>query len=117
MVRIKRVYEPVEKEDGSRYLVERLWPRGVSQSSLHMTAWVKEVAPSPELRKWYQHDVSKWADFRRRYWRELNIHPDACRPLLEASRKGDVTLLFSARDVKHNSALILKSYLERRLKH
>ena len=108
---IKRTYEPVSRSDGWRVLVERLWPRGMRKEDLQLNAWEKDVAPSPALRKWYGHDVSRWPEFQRRYWKELEENPDAWRRILDASRNRNVTLLFSARDVGHNSAVVLRDYL------
>lgn len=108
---IKRTYEPVSRSDGWRVLVERLWPRGVRKEDLHANAWEKDVAPSHALRKWYSHDVSRWPEFQRRYRQELDQNPEAWRPLLEVARSRKVTLLFSARDVEHNSAVVLRDYL------
>jgi uncharacterized protein YeaO (DUF488 family) len=115
MIRIKRVYERRARGDGRRILVERLWPRGVTKDSLHTNAWMKEVAPSTELRKWFAHRLTRWPQFRRRYIAELNAKPDTWAPILEASRRGTVTLLYSAHDTEHNSAVVLRTYLERRL--
>jgi len=115
MIEIKRVYESLKGNKGARFLVERLWPRGVKKEALHMDAWLKDVAPSPELRQWFGHDPLKWEEFQRRYRAELDAHPEAWQPLLEAARRGDVTLLYSARDTEHNSALLLKNYLEKHL--
>lgn len=115
VIGIKRVYEPESRRDGLRILVERLWPRGIRKEDLHADSWEKEVAPSAELRKWYGHDVSRWPEFRRRYLKELNGNPPAWRPILEAARKRKVTLLFSTRDVEHNSAVVLRDYLMDRL--
>ena len=112
--RIKRVYEPTAADDGRRFLVERLWPRGITKEALAAEAWVKEVAPSPGLRKWYGHRVELWVEFRRRYREELVGNPEAWEPLLSAGRGGPVTLLFGARDPEHNSALVLRDYLEER---
>ena len=114
MLSIKRVYETPETADGARYLVERLWPRGIKKENLPMQTWLKDAAPSPELRKWFAHDPAKWPEFQRRYRAELDANPDAWKPLLEASRHGKVTLLYAARDTEHNSALLLKNYLEER---
>ena len=108
---IKRTYEPVSRSDGWRVLVERLWPRGMRREDLQLSAWEKDVAPSPALRKWYSHDVSRWPEFQRRYRNELDQNPEAWRPLLEAAQSRQVTLLFSARDVEHNSAVVLRDYL------
>src|ERR1051325_7744014 len=116
MLRIKRVYESATANDGVRFLVERLWPRGIKKEKLKMKAWLKDVAPSPELRKWFAHDPEKWQEFQKRYRAELISNPEAWQPLLEAAKEGDVTLLYSARDVEHNSALLLKGFLEKRMK-
>jgi uncharacterized protein YeaO (DUF488 family) len=108
---IKRTYEPVSPSDGWRVLVERLWPRGMRKEDLQLSAWEKDVAPSPALRKWYSHDVSRWPEFQRRYRQELDQNPEAWRPILDVARSRQVTLLFSARDVEHNSAVVLRDYL------
>jgi len=115
MIRIKRVYDAPAKEDGARFLVERLWPRGMKKESLHMTAWYKEVAPSNELRRWFSHDPDKWKDFQRRYRAELTANRAAWEPLLNAAEQGDITLLYSAHDTEHNNAVVLEAYLEERL--
>lgn len=112
MIGIKRVYDDPETSDGARYLVERLWPRGMKKENLIMDAWFKEVAPSSDLRRWFGHDPEKWKEFQRRYRAELDANPNAWKPLLEASKRGNVTLLYSARDTEHNNADTLKSYLE-----
>ena len=114
MIRIKRAYEPSARGDGRRLLVERLWPRGMRKEALLLDAWVKEVAPSTELRKWFSHRVDRWTEFQRRYRRELSAHHDAWSPILEASRRGPVTLVYSARDPEHNAAVVLRDYLTRR---
>jgi uncharacterized protein YeaO (DUF488 family) len=116
MLRIKRVYESAQASDGIRFLVERLWPRGIKKENLKMKAWLKDVAPSPELRKWFAHDPEKWAEFKKRYRAELESNADAWKPILESAKHGDVTLLYSARDTEHNSALLLKSFLEDQMK-
>ena len=115
MLKIKRVYEDAEAGDGVRFLVDRLWPRGIKKDDLKMTAWLKDVAPSPELRRWFGHDPDKWGEFQERYRAELEEHPEAWKPILEEARDGDVTLLYSARDTEHNSALLLKSFLEEQI--
>jgi uncharacterized protein YeaO (DUF488 family) len=115
MIRVRRVYDSPEAGDGTRFLVERLWPRGMKKESLRMDAWLKEVAPSDALRRWFGHDPAKWEEFQRRYRAELDAKPQAWRPILEAARPGAVTLLFSARDVERNNAVTLKAYLEKRL--
>jgi uncharacterized protein YeaO (DUF488 family) len=116
MLKIKRVYEEAQAADGERFLVERLWPRGVKKEKLKMKAWLKDAAPSPALRRWFAHDPAKWRGFQQRYRAELESNPDTWRPLLEAAKHGDVTLLYSARDTEHNSALLLKSFLEEQMK-
>ena len=115
MIQIKRVYEPAAKADGQRFLVERLWPRGIKKEALALNGWQKEVAPSHELRKWFNHDPAKWKEFQRRYRAELDARPETWQPLLEAARAGNLTLLFSARDTEHNNAIVLKAFLEERL--
>ena len=113
MIKIKRTYDPASPQDGTRFLVDRLWPRGVSKAALKMDGWLKEVAPSDELRRWFGHDPARWDEFQRRYFAELKRIPAAWQPLLEAGRQGDVTLLYSAKDEEHNNAVALKAYLEK----
>jgi uncharacterized protein YeaO (DUF488 family) len=115
MLTIKRVYEPFDTRDGTRFLVERLWPRGMKKASLRMDGWLKDVAPSAALRRWFGHDPAKWDAFQRRYAAELDRHPEAWQPMLEAAQHGDVTLLYSAHDTEHNNAVALKVYLEEQL--
>src|SRR4051794_40132279 len=112
MLRIKRVYEPAARTDGARLLVERLWPRGLKKEKLKLDGWLKDVAPSTELRKWFGHDPAKWKEFQRRYWSEIDGHPAALEPIPDAQSKGMVTLLFSSRDAAHNNVVALKAYLE-----
>jgi uncharacterized protein YeaO (DUF488 family) len=116
MISVKRVYTPAATEDGQRFLVDRLWPRGVKKEALKMEAWVKEAAPSDDLRHWYGHDPDKWCEFNKRYFNELDGNPAAWHPLLEAARKGNITLLFSTTELKLNNAVSLKAYLEQQLK-
>ena len=116
MIRLKRVYEPARPADGKRFLVERLWPRGIKKEALRLDAWLPEVAPTPALRKWFHHDPARWAEFQERYRAELDARPDTWAVLLDAARKDTVTLLFSARDVEHNNAVALKLYLEAKLR-
>lgn len=111
MIRIKRVYEPPGRRDGRRILVERLWPRGVKKELLAAESWMKEVAPSAELRRWFDHRVERWAEFQRRYRDELDGNSDAWKPILEAGDRGTVTLLYSAHDTCHNGAVVLRDYL------
>ena len=105
----------VSRADGTRFLVERLWPRGLSKERLHLASWLKEVGPSTELRQWFNHDPLKWSQFRTRYFRELDSRPESWRPILAAARRGMVTLVYSSHDEEHNNAVALKEYL--RAKH
>ena len=114
MIALKRAYESASRDDGVRFLVERLWPRGVTKEKLRVGAWLKEVAPTTELRKWFSHDPDKWSRFRARYFRELDAAPEAWRPLLSAARRGTVTLVYSSHDERHNNAVALRDYLENR---
>ncbi len=114
MYKLKRAYDPAAKGDGTRLLVERLWPRGIRKTDLPLAGWLKEAAPSTELRRWFGHDPAKWSEFRRRYHRELDADPNAWAPIVEAARKGDVTLVYSSHDTEHNAAVALKEYLEER---
>jgi uncharacterized protein YeaO (DUF488 family) len=116
MINVKRVYTPASAEDGQRFLVDRLWPRGVKKEALKMQAWIKEVAPSNDLRHWYGHDPDKWCEFNKRYFAELNRQPEAWQPLLEAAQKGNITLLFSTTELERNNAVTLRAYLEQQLK-
>ena len=115
MIKLKRVYEEESSDDGVRYLIERLWPRGVKKESLHIDGWLKDAGPSTELRKWFSHDPAKWHEFRRRYFAELNGVPDAWAPIREAARRGRVTLLYSSHDTEHNNAVALKEYIDRKI--
>jgi len=112
MIRVKRVYEPAEAGDGKRFLVERLWPRGMKKESLQMAGWIRDVAPSDSLRRWFAHDSGKWEKFQSRYRAELEENPAAWQPLLAEARQGAVTLLYSAHDQEHNNAVVLRSFLE-----
>lgn len=115
MIKLKRAYEPAARDDGTRYLVERLWPRGVTKRGLRLDGWLKEVAPSAQLRRWFGHDPKKWPEFRRRYVAELRAHPTAWQPLLHAARRGRITFVYAAHDVARNGAVVLKSFLDRSL--
>jgi uncharacterized protein YeaO (DUF488 family) len=112
-VKLKRAYDAPAKSDGRRVLVDRLWPRGVSKDELRLDDWLKDVAPSAGLRKWFEHDPAKWRAFKDRYFRELDEHSKAVERLLAGRRAGTVTLVFGAKDVLHNDAVALKEYLER----
>lgn len=115
MIKLKRAYEPATGDDGARFLVERLWPRGVKKSRLRLHGWLKAVAPSADLRKWFGHDPDRWAEFRRRYFTELRAHRAAWEPLLTAARRGRVTFVYAAHDPLRNGAVALKAFLDRRL--
>lgn len=115
LIRIKRAYDAVEASDGERFLVDRLWPRGVKKEALHLTGWTRDVSPSTELRQWFGHDPARWEEFQRRYQAELEQKPESWQPLLEAAARGDITLVYGAKDVEHNDAVALKAYLEARL--
>jgi uncharacterized protein YeaO (DUF488 family) len=112
---VKRAYEPPAKSDGYRVLVDRIWPRGVTKDDLKIDAWLKDVAPSTALRKWFGHDPNKWDEFKRRYTEELEPHTAALGQLVERARAGRITLVFGAKDTEHNNAVALKEHLERRL--
>ncbi|MCM8745948.1 DUF488 domain-containing protein [Thermomicrobium sp. CFH 73360] len=114
-IQLKRVYDPVKPSDGERYLVEQLWPRGMRREDVVITAWLREVAPSDALRRWFGHDLAKWPEFQQRYREELLAHPQAWEPLLAAAQRGPITLLYSARDRVHNSAVVLRAFLEKHL--
>jgi uncharacterized protein YeaO (DUF488 family) len=116
VIQIKRVYDPHAAADGVRFLVERLWPRGIAKAALEMDGWLKEAAPSTELRRWFDHDPEKWSEFKRRYATELNAHSDAWKPILTKARRGRVTLLYSAHDAEHNNAVALRDLLNRKMK-
>ena len=113
MIRVKRVYEPLEKDDGIRILVDKLWPRGIRRSQIDV--WLKDVAPSDELRRWYNHEPDKWEEFKKRYFEELSRNPKV-EILLQLIRKGNnVTLLYASKS-PYNNAVALKEYLEKVLK-
>ncbi len=113
MISLKRVYDEPSPEDGYRVLVERLWPRGISKERAAVDLWLREVAPSPELRTWFGHDPAKWEEFRRRYWEELRHNGDAVARLREITGKTNVTFVYAARDTQHNAALALRDFLDR----
>ncbi len=115
MILLKRAYDPASPKDGKRFLVERLWPRGIKKSELPLDGWLKDVAPSTELRKWFSHDPEKWSEFRRRYRAELQHNPEAWNPLLHAARHGTITLIFSSHDLEHNNAVVLQEFLQWRM--
>ncbi|HEY0666168.1 MAG TPA: DUF488 domain-containing protein [Gallionella sp.] len=113
---LKRAYQPYAPSDGFRVLVDRLWPRGVEKSAAHIDLWLKEAAPSTELRKWFGHDPEKWQEFRMRYLAELEYNPEATDELAQRLHAGVVTLVYGAKDEQHTHALVLKEYLEKRNK-
>lgn len=108
---IKRVYDPAEKADGCRILVDGVWPRGISKKALQADLWLRDAAPSTELRKWFGHDPDKWDEFRRRYFAELRANAEAVAAIQERLEQGTVTLLYSAKDTRHNQAVALQEYL------
>jgi uncharacterized protein YeaO (DUF488 family) len=110
-IRIKRVYEKPDKKDGIRILVDRLWPRGLTKEKAAVVLWLKEVAPSTELRKWFGHDPAKWKEFQKRYQHELKNNKEQVEVLKDQAKKGVVTLVYGARDEEHNEALVLKEWL------
>jgi uncharacterized protein YeaO (DUF488 family) len=112
-IKIKRVYEQPEKTDGERILVDRLWPRGLTKEKADVDLWLKEIAPSTELRRWFAHDPNKWKTFRRRYETEIRHNDDLIKILKQRARERTITLIYGARDEKHNEALVLKQFLER----
>ena len=116
MVQIKRVYLKPEVKDGKRYLVDRLWPRGIKKEKARLTGWIRDIAPSASLRKWFDHDPKKWMEFQKRYRRELTPHREALKPLLEIAERGTLTLLFAAKDAEHNNAVVLQQVLKARMK-
>jgi uncharacterized protein YeaO (DUF488 family) len=109
---LKRAYQPYDENDGFRVLVDGLWPRGVTKGAAHIDLWLKEVAPSAELRKWFGHEPERWQEFRKRYLAELRHKPDAVGTLVEHARHGKMTLVYGAKDEQHNQAVVLKGYLE-----
>lgn len=111
-INLKRIYEPRAERDGYRVLVDRLWPRGVAKKSAAIDLWLKEVAPSTALRRWFNHDAEKWDEFKTRYFTELDDNRQDLQPLLVAAQKGTVTLVYASRDEKHNEAVALRQYLE-----
>jgi uncharacterized protein YeaO (DUF488 family) len=112
MIKLKRAYDRVSPTDGTRLLVERLWPRGLSKDKLKLDGWIREVAPTTELRKWFGHDPAKWRQFRIRYFRELDSQPQSWRSIVSLVRRGTVTLVYSSHDEEHNNAVALREYLQ-----
>jgi uncharacterized protein YeaO (DUF488 family) len=115
-IRIKRVYDPPDDADGTRVLVDRLWPRGLRKENAAFTLWLKEIAPSPALRKWFGHDPVRWMEFSRRYRAELTRNDETVARVADLSKHGPLTLLYAAHDTAHNHALVLAAYLRDHLK-
>lgn len=111
-IRIRRAYEPPARGDGYRVLIDRIWPRGVAKADLALDDWQRDLAPSTRLRQWFGHDPARWPEFQKRYRAELAEHPDAVHELLARARKGRLTIVYGARDERHNNAVALRSYLE-----
>ncbi|GAB4335606.1 MAG: DUF488 domain-containing protein [Candidatus Abyssubacteria bacterium] len=116
MINVKRIYEKPSKDDGFRVLVDRLWPRGLKKDAAKLDLWLKEVAPSNELRTWYGHEPDKWNEFKRRYFEELDARRDDLKPIRDKSKKGTVTLLYSSKEDRFNNAVALQEYLKKRTK-
>jgi uncharacterized protein YeaO (DUF488 family) len=110
-IRLKRAYEQPVPADGTRILIDRLWPRGVTKAAAAIDQWVKDIAPSTALRKWFGHDPARWEEFRSRYIAEIREHPDALRNLRDQARQGPITLVYSAHDEAHNDAVVLRDIL------
>jgi uncharacterized protein YeaO (DUF488 family) len=115
VIHLKRAYDTAQPSDGKRFLIERLWPRGVKNTALPIEAWLKDAGQSTELRQWFSHDPAKWDEFRKRYFQELTANPDAWGPILQAAQHGTVTLIYSSHDTEHNNAVALQEFLNRRL--
>ena len=112
-ISLKRAYEPPARSDGCRILVERLWPRGLSKQGAKIDLWLKEAAPSTELRRWFNHEPDKWAEFKRRYFKELRARSESLEQILKRTRAGRVTFVFGSRELRFNNAVALKEYMER----
>ncbi len=110
-VKVKRAYEPPERGDGRRILVDRMWPRGVKKAEAAIDKWVRDIAPSAELRRWFGHRAERWPEFRRRYRAELKEHPELVEEIRDAAQVGPVTLVYAARDTAHNNAVVLQELL------
>jgi uncharacterized protein YeaO (DUF488 family) len=115
MLKIKRVYDPPSPNDGKRILIDRLWPRGLKKEDAKVDVWIKEAAPSTQLRMWYGHDPKKWVEFKRRFFSELHRRQDLVEGIVNASRKGTVTLLFGSKEERFNNAVALKEFVEARM--
>ena len=111
-IKIKRVYEGYSKNDGTRILIDRLWPRGVKKEDAHIDEWMKDIAPTNALRKWFNHDPGKWTEFKKKFSAELDKNKNLCEELVNKGRT-NLTLVYSAKDEEHNNAVVLKDYLEK----
>jgi uncharacterized protein YeaO (DUF488 family) len=111
-IRLKRAYDKPSRSDGVRILVDRLWPRGLTKDQVHVKEWLKDAAPSTQLRQWFKHDPDNWPDFRKQYIHELQQHPDVLEPVRQQARRHTVTLIYSAKDEQHNNAVVIKELLE-----
>jgi uncharacterized protein YeaO (DUF488 family) len=116
MLKIKRIYDPVSANDGRRILVDRLWPRGIKKEGAKIDEWLKDIAPSDELRKWFSHEPSKWQEFRKSYKSELKKNSSLIEILIAEAKRETITLLFAAKDKEHNNAVVLKEVIEERYK-
>jgi len=116
MIEIKRIYDEPERSDGFRVLMDRLWPRGLRKDQVKVDVWMKEIAPSNELRKWFGHEPEKWAEFKRRYFKELDSKKDLVDSIRDKSKKGKIVLLYGAKEERFNNAVALKEYIETRTK-
>lgn len=116
MIRLKRVYDPASATDGQRILVDRLWPRGLSKAKAAVDEWLKDVAPSTELRRWFAHDPAKWPEFKRRYRRELRVNSTLIDELAQRAGRSRITLVYAARDEDHNDAVVLAGVIRSRMK-
>ena len=112
MIKLKRIYETPSDDDGVRILVERLWPRGISKEKANVDEWLKDIAPSQELRKWFKHDPAKWEEFQKRYRKELDQNEELVKELKKKAKGKTVTFVYAASDEERNSALLLKNYLK-----
>ncbi|MFD2189261.1 DUF488 domain-containing protein [Pistricoccus aurantiacus] len=111
-IQLKRAYDDPQKNDGYRVLVDGMWPRGIAKEDAKLDDWLKDIAPSKELRQWFDHDPKRWAEFRRRYLAELKEHREPLRDLAERAKQGTVTLVYATKDEKHNNALVVEQYLK-----
>lgn len=113
-IQIKRVYEEPNKDDGKRILIDRLWPRGLTKEKAAIDLWIKEISPTTDLRKWFGHEEGKWDEFKKRYTQELQKNHDLIEQLIQELKSGKVTLVYGAKDIEHNDAIVLKEYLEQK---